>query len=314
MTFYFLGATLVSNLGYSTITRFLSTTSSFWLGNLLYFVIAACLTLTCHYILKLPALQTGGLFFAAALMVSIYGVLNAMDTQITRYDITIPNLPAEWKSKQIIVVADSHFGQIRGKAFAEKISKLITDQKPDLVLIPGDFFDGPPTDYDAAAVPFGKIPAPVYFANGNHEEFRDSSVYIQALERAGVHILNNKSATINGLQILGVDYFSTTNSEQLSGTLQAISWDKTLPTILIKHSPANISTAAQFPIALQVSGHSHKGQVWPGPLIAEKVYGKFSYGLNYEKSLAVVTTSGVGTWGPPMRVGTKSEIVVLTLK
>jgi hypothetical protein len=129
-----------------------------------------------------------------------------------------------------------------------------------------------------------------------------------------IHVLKNTFTVIDGLQIAGVDYNNTTNYENTKKTLADIKLDPVLPTILIKHAPMGLQAVAEKGIDLQVSGHTHQGQVWPGSWLTSKIFGKFAYGLQTTGSLQVITTSGAGTWGPPQRVGTNAEIVVITLQ
>jgi predicted MPP superfamily phosphohydrolase len=111
------------------------------------------------------------------------------------------------------------------------------------------------------------------------------------------------------IQIVGVDYRTTTNSDSYTKVLDSLHIDKNIPSILLKHTPMHIDIAEQAGISLQLSGHSHKAQMFPFSLLTRFIFKGFDYGLKRLNNMQVYTSSGVGTWGPPVRVGTKSEIV-----
>src|SRR5262249_5244969 len=143
----------------------------------------------------------------------------------------------------------------------------IADQQPEAVLFPGDFFDGPPMDFAAAAAPWKELHPPkgIFFANGNHEQFRDSAQYDDALRAAGITVLADRMVNMDGLQIAGIDYLTGADKEKNAAALAALGLDKMKPSILIRHAPDGLRAAAGTGISLQISGHTHRGQVWPGP-------------------------------------------------
>lgn len=296
----------------------LYTASAIWLGTVwvLSIVIVAGLILKA----LIPALNTpifGAFIFILGFLVSAYGIYNSFSTQITSYQAGLPNLPEYWQGKKIVMVSDTHFGNVRGVKTANKIASIIQDQSPEMVLIPGDFYDGPPTDYAANAKPFGAIKAPmgIYFSTGNHEEFRDSDAeYVNAISQAGVKVLNNQMVNANGLQILGVAYRGSNNEESLLETLKKLPLDKNLPSILLKHVPQAIAGAEMAGVSLTVSGHTHRGQMWPLNYVTKWMFKGYDYGMKNYGRMVQITSSGAGTWGPPQRLGTKGEIVVITLE
>ncbi len=163
--------------------------------------------------------------------------------------------------------------------------------------------------------PFSRLSAPygTYFITGNHEEFSDNTPYLQAVRRAGIRVLYNEKVELDGLQIVGVDYRDSRNEYQFKTILQKIGIDRRKPSILLKHAPLDLKVAKEAGISLQLSGHTHQGQVLLFQLITSRVYQGYDYGLKWFGNLLVYTSSGAGTWGPPMRVDTKPEIVVIKL-
>jgi predicted MPP superfamily phosphohydrolase len=187
---------------------------------------------------------------------------------------------------------------------------------PDIVFIGGDLYDGVAVDLDKTIEPFSKVSAPygTYFITGNHEEFSDNAPYLQAIRRVGIHVLNNKKVDLDGLQIIGVDYRDSRREEQFRTILQRMGIDPHKPSILLKHAPLNLRVAREQGISLQLSGHTHQGQVFLFRFVTSKVYQGYDYGLKWFGDLLVYTSSGAGTWGPPMRIDTKPEIVVITFR
>jgi predicted MPP superfamily phosphohydrolase len=117
---------------------------------------------------------------------------------------------------------------------------------------------------------------------------------------------------VDGLQIVGVHYRDATNPERYQAILRKIGLDRGCASVLLLHAPVRLPTSGAEGISLQLSGHTHGGQFFPWTLIVQRVWGKFAHGLQAFGKLQVFTTYGTGTWGPPLRVGTRSEIVVIT--
>lgn len=317
----FVAMTLIASMWSNLIISWLYTASAVWLGTALLLGLASiagvAITLMFHlfgrgYIGR----HIGKVLIVIALILSGYGVVHSYDTQVTRYTVALPGLPEAWEGKTIAFIADTHLGNVRGIAFSQKIADLVAAQNPELLLIAGDFFDGPPADYATLAQPFGDLDLPrgVLFANGNHEEFADKQEYATALESVGVTVLSNVLQLEDGLQIAGIDYFTSNTIETASTTLASLGISATMPTILIKHSPVALSASEAAGVDLQVSGHTHGGQTWPIGFITRAIYGAYMYGSNAHGSTTVITTSGAGTWGPPQRLGTNPEIVLITLE
>jgi hypothetical protein len=185
--------------------------------------------------------------------------------------------------------------------------------RPDIVFLPGDIFDGTKADPDRLAAPFKELCPPfgIYYATGNHDEFGDTAQYFEALTRAGVRVLSNESVTVDGLFIVGVNYGDSTHLIRLRATLEALHLDPARASILLNHVPTRLPIVEEAGISLQISGHTHGGQMIPFTWITRRVFGNFTYGLQRFGRLQVYTSSGAGTWGPPMRVGTHPEMVLL---
>ena len=318
----FIFTTLITQLGYTRIGSILYEASAIWLGTFYFLFLASIIILiifgiNSFFSWPVMIVRVVGLFlFIVAIGLSTYGVINSYQIKTTKYTVFINNLPEEWNNKDILMFSDSHFGNIRNLNFAEKLVKKINEQNPELVIIAGDYYDGQQTNIKEIAMPLKNIKAKkgIYFAPGNHEDYGNIREFSSSLSAAGVIVLSNKVVTVDGLQIVGLDYNTGANGALLLNTLNSLNTSKNTPKILIKHTPNNLSEVESLGYDLVLSGHVHNGQVWPGQWITRKIFKEFSYGLNYLNQMPVITSSGVGTWGPPQRVGTQSEVVLIQLK
>ena len=309
---------------YNVLTRIIFTLSAMWMGLFLYLFFASIISWIIYLIVIIlgftPNTQLiSGILYSLAIMISGYGLINASISRITRVTVTLPHLPAAWINRTAVWISDVHLGQIHTAPFANAIAKKIKQLKPDLVFIGGDLFDGVATDYANVADAFSKLEAPLgtFFINGNHEELGqnpNNNKYATALEHSGMTILNNEKRDIDGLQLIGIDYKNTTKADEYAAVLKQLAIDPSKPSIVLKHIPSHLEVTRDAGVSLQISGHTHRGQMYPFRHITHAMFKGFDYGLNYLDSLAVYTSSGVGTWGPPFKIGSKPEIVQFTFK
>jgi hypothetical protein len=254
--------------------------------------------------------------FAAAAAVGLYALGAAYWVRVTRVTIRLPNLPAYWKGRTVALVSDIHLGNFRGPAFSRHVVARLMSLHPECILVGGDMFDGVKIDVDRAAGPWAALAAPsgVYFVGGNHDDYGGRTSYFGALRRVGMRILDNERVDIHGLQLVGVHDRETHSPGGFRSILEKARIDPSRASILLAHRPENLSVPEEAGISLQLSGHTHRGQFWPWTLVARRVHRDFAYGLNQFGRMTVFTSSGVGTWGPPFRLGTRSEIVLIRLE
>jgi predicted MPP superfamily phosphohydrolase len=305
----------------SLLVRCLYTGAASWLGIFYFLFLAAILAWIFYGLAKLFHFPVDRkilieILIGMALAASLYGLINAAVIRITRIDVQLPGLASSWKGKTAVWVSDTHLGQVRNFGFAQKIAAMVKDLHPDILFIGGDLYDGEAVDVDKVIEPFSRLSAPhgTYFITGNHEEFSDNTKYLQAVRRAGMRVLYNEKVELDGLQIIGVDYRESRAEEPFRSILKKIEIDRLKPSILLKHAPFHLQAARDHGITLQLSGHTHHGQVFLFRFITSRVYHGYDYGLKRFGDLLVYTSSGAGTWGPPMRVDTKPEIVVITFR
>ncbi len=322
LAFSFVAAALLSFRFSNPLVVLIYKFAAVWLGFLNYFFWAACLSwLTWYAWLAVgqsadPAVRRpmiAGVLWALALLVGLYGLINARWIRVRRIAIRLPGLPESWRGRRAVLMSDLHLGNINGARFSRRLVDLATGLQPDIVFIPGDMFDGTMADLDKLAAPFKDLSPPfgVYFSSGNHEEFAGKEHYLEAATRAGMRVLNNESVTVDGLRIAGVPNGDSHNPIRLRATLEGLRLNQGEASILLNHMPSRLPIVERAGVSLQLSGHTHVGQLFPFNWLTRRVFGRFTYGLQSFGALQVFTSSGAGTWGPPMRVGTHPEIVLL---
>jgi uncharacterized protein len=292
--------------------------SAVWLGLLTFLFVAA---LAAWVTLAIGTLARAHLnfhrivewFFGAGVAIGVAGVINASWTRITRATIRLANLPEAWRGRKAALISDLHLGHVRNGNFLRRMVAKILDEDPDAIFIAGDLYDGTYIDAQKAAEPLSKLTAPygVYFVAGNHEQFGDDSKYLHAVKAAGVRVLNNEKVEADGLQIVGVPYRNATCREHLAAALKDLRLDSDRASVLLVHAPDHPEIAEAAGVSLQLSGHTHLGQFIPWSWFARRIYRQFVYGLSRIGKMQVFTSSGAGTWGPPLRLGSNPEIVML---
>lgn len=317
----FVGASLLGFRYTNWLARAFYKVAAVWLGWLTLLVLATVPAWIVFGIAKLASIPLDfhrlvEWLFAAAIVAGIYAVVNAGWTRTTRISVQLPNLPPVWHGRRVALISDVHLGHVRNGGFLRRMVSKILHEQPDAVLIAGDLYDGTPLDVVRAAEPLRKLTAPlgVYFIAGNHEQFDDDTKYLNAVEKAGVRVLRNEKVDVEGLQIVGVSYRDAANGSVLASRLRGLGIDRNRASIFLTHAPdhADIAEAAGF--SLQLCGHTHLGQYIPFTWMVRRIYGRFAYGLSRIGNMRAYTSSGAGTWGPPLRLGSNPEIVVLELE
>lgn len=314
----FMAASLLSFRYWNAFTRTFYRVAAAWLGviNFLFFAaIGVWLTM---------GLKAAGGFawsgsaivatwYGVAIAAALWGMINASMTRVSRITVRLPNLPKAWRGRKAAMLSDLHLGHVRGTEFARNLVATIRQLRPEIVFLAGDLYDGAYANLDELAGPLRSLNAPLghYFVAGNHDEMRDHSGHLRAAENAGLRLLNNEKVVVDGLQIVGVHYFDASHPERLGKILERAAIDRTQPSVLIVHAPDQLAVAEQAGISLQLSGHTHRGQFFPWTWITARLYKEFAYGLQRFGQMLVYTSSGAGTWGPPLRFGSRPEIVLI---
>jgi predicted MPP superfamily phosphohydrolase len=281
-----------------------------WLGLLTFLLVAAAAAWAIYGVAALAGVhinfhRTVEWLLGAAVALGIAGIVNASWTRITRATIHLANLPEAWRGRKAALISDVHLGHVRNGNFLRRMVAKILHEGPDAIFIAGDLYDGTAIDAHSAAAPLSKLTAPqgVYFVAGNHEQFGEDSKYLHAVKAAGVRVLHNEKVEADGLQIVGVPYRNATRGEHLASALESVKIDRDRASILLLHAPDHPEIAEAAGVSLQLSGHTHLGQFVRWSWFARKIYRQFVYGLSRIGKMQVFTSSGAGTWGPPLRLG-----------
>ncbi|MGC9495351.1 metallophosphoesterase [Streptomyces sp. WG7] len=242
-----------------------------------------------------------------------YGVLNG--PTVKRVTVPLAKLPRAAHGYRIAVVSDIHLGPVLGRGFAQKVVDTINSTQPDLIAVVGDLVDGSVKDLGPAAAPLAQLKARhgAYFVTGNHEYFSGAEQWVAEVRRLGLLPLENARTELPHFDLAGVNDVAGEEEGQGPDYAKALGdRDRARACVLLAHQPVQIHDAVDHGVDLQLSGHTHGGQLWPGSLIAgaanPTVAGLESYG-----DTQLYVSRGAGAWGPPTRVGAESDITVIEL-
>lgn len=315
-------ASLCAHFWETVLTRTFYFLSAFWLGllvNLFLASIVVWILLSAGHLfgLSFDGAIVAGIVFVATFAISIYGVWNAFHPMVKEVTIHIPNLPSIWRGKRIVQLSDVHLGNIYRADFLSGVVEQVNKLHPEMVLITGDLFDGMDGSLGTLAAPLGDIRSGkgTFFVTGNHETYLGTEKAFAALKETKVRILQDEVVDIDGLRIIGIGYPERNVNKDIPAVLTSLrpSFAGT-PNILLFHSPTSIAEFKNAGVTLQLSGHTHLGQQFPFQYVTRILYGGHDYGLFVDGEYSLYTTNGVGTWGPPMRIGNTPEIVSITLE
>ncbi|MFF3321477.1 metallophosphoesterase [Streptomyces sp. NPDC002889] len=242
-----------------------------------------------------------------------YGVLRG--PRIKRVTVPLAKLPRAAHGYRIAVVSDIHLGPILGRAHTQRIVDSINAAQPDLVAVVGDLVDGSVEDLGPAAEPLAQLRSRhgSYFVTGNHEYFSGADAWVDHVRGLGLRPLRNERVQIAGFDLAGVDDVAGENEGQGPDFAKALGdRDRSRAAVLLAHQPVVIHDAVDHGVDLQLSGHTHGGQLWPGNYLAELANPTVA-GLERYGDTQLYVTRGAGAWGPPVRVGASSDITVVQL-
>ncbi len=301
--------------------RFFYLISCFWLGVLLNFGLFALALSLIFWLLKISGFVLSTelfriILFIGTLACSGKSFYNAHEIVVKKYTVTIKNLPETWQDKKIIHISDVHLGPILREKFFHRVVHKIEALKPAAVFLTGDLFDGSESDFSWVKNPLNNLNAPLglYYSLGNHDFTLGVEKVIDLLSGKDITVLSNRMVIKEGLQIIGLDFNPDRNFDLNREILAHSGYSATTPSILLFHEPKDTVKSQGLGIDLQLSGHTHAGQMFPFNFISRYLYHNHSHGLFRRGDYTLSVTAGVGTWGPPMRTGSRSEIVELTLR
>lgn len=236
--------------------------------------------------------------------------------------VALPKLPASLSGLTIVQISDIHVGPTLGHDFVADIVKRVNALKPDVVAITGDLVDGDVDELREHVAPLADLKAPlgVYFVTGNHEYYSGADAWIAELRRIGVRVLRNERVELAkdgaAIDLAGVDDYSSHgmargHGPDLPRALEGR--DDARALVLLAHQPRAFTEAAKLGVGLQLSGHTHGGQIWPWNWLV-RLQQPYVAGLHREGEAQIYVSRGTGYWGPPMRVAAPAEITQLVLE
>jgi hypothetical protein len=252
-----------------------------------------------------------------------FGVWSATrPVEVKRVPVRLKKLAAPLDGLRLVQLSDVHVGLTIGRDFVEDVVRKVNDLSPDIVAITGDLIDGSVEDLGHAVAPLGDIRARLgtYFVTGNHEYYSGADSWLGFIESIGIRPLRNEHIKLeaNGetLHLAGVDdwtahQFGANHGADLPRAMEGR--DTSKPVVLMAHQPGQFNEARKHGVDLQISGHTHGGQIFPFGLLTRLVQ-PFVSGLHQRGDSQIYVSSGTGYWGPPMRVAAPSEITLIELR
>ena len=316
----------------SIVSEWVYRVGAFWLAFMFYFLMALLLIdlvrIADHFFHFLPIftptgkLKLGYSVIGAVTLVVLGGYINALTTSVKEIPLTIHKSVTGNREMKILMASDIHLGALIGERQEQKLVRIINDQKPDLVLLCGDLVDG-----DIGPVLRKKLgrhiqeirtPLGVYAITGNHEYIGGIRKTLPYLQSINIQVLRDEVVQLsNGIQLVGRDDRDSrrmgegNNLKELKVLTREL--DHSKPIIVMNHQPFNLQEAVDVGADLHLSGHTHHGQMWPFSYITEAIF-ELSWGLKQKGNTIFYVSSGFGSWGPPVRIGNRPEVVLFKIK
>lgn len=255
-----------------------------------------------------------------ALAAVLVGMRSAFSPELRKVTVAIDRWPEALDGFRIVQLTDIHIGPILGRRFAEALTRRANARDADLVVITGDLVDGSVAQLGAEVAPFSELQAKhgVAFVTGNHDFYSRADAWCEHVRGLGIEVLRNEHRVIEAggarFVLAGVDDHRGDplrgGGEDLGAALAGVPED--VPVVLLAHDPTTFVGASGLPIDLQISGHTHGGQIWPFVAMVRLVV-PFVAGLYRRGRAQLWVSRGTGFWGPPMRIGAPAEISEITI-
>lgn len=338
LPFSFIGSMILLHFWNNGFIRFLYFIAGLWLGfliNLLVFCFCCTVIFLVAKIFKKQYSHRGlnRVGLVLIVLLTLLGLINVFVPSVKNVEIEIPALPEEWKGKKIVQISDIHLGAILGNSFFTKVVDQINIINPDVVVITGDLFDGNDGFVEDNTKLLNQINAKqgVYYVTGNHEVYLGVEKALEILSYTKIKVLNDEIVDLAGLQLIGLSH-PAINERKIFPAELIEQYDEAKPSILLYHLPndigdenntrndiyfspnTNFEMARKLGIDLQLSGHTHKGQIFPFNFITNWIYKGFDDGLERNGNFQIYINSGTGVWGPTLRTVSRPEITLIELK
>jgi predicted MPP superfamily phosphohydrolase len=255
--------------------------------------------------------STARLFFFLAIVFFVLGTYNAFFPRVK--EITLNAFSAETRDVKFVHLSDLHLGVVYRPFYLTNLVKQINALQPDFVIISGDLFDGSDKDLEEFIIPLSEFKMPVIFVPGNHDSYLTDMAVNDTVAAADLIHLVDEAIIQSNLEIIGFNYLSNQDSN-LNRTINNLDINQDYPRIVVNHVPVDYKEANDLGAKLFLSGHAHRGQIFPFSLITNIVYGPFAYGLEQYETMITYTSAGTATWGPPIRTIFPGEIILFSFK
>lgn len=293
----------------SSLTKIFYRFASIWIGIAFFSLVIFLLYKFVNIFFKINGLVSVVIILSLILILTVFSLINGEILKINSIDIEIKGLKKELK---IVHLSDLHIGAIHQKKYLEKVVRKTNLLKPDVVVITGDLVDGSTLITEDIISPINKIKGPVYFVVGNHEIYEGLYRVMPLLEKTKMKILRDGKSKFRDITFIGIDYAEM--KREVYRKLEKIKIDKNKVNILLYHAPIfKVDYLEEKGIDLHLAGHTHSGQIFPLNLLIRLIF-PYVGGLHKSKNSSVFVSAGVGTWGPPMRLGSTCEIDLINLK
>ncbi|MCZ8522440.1 MULTISPECIES: metallophosphoesterase [Paenibacillus] len=297
---------------------------SIWFGVLEYSVLLLPLADLLSVILRAGGMPTedvlkllGSIVFVLLIALLAWGTYNAWNPVVRRYNIHIPKNGGGRERLHIAMASDIHLGTIVGNKHLGRLQKVMDALKPDLILLPGDIIDDDiePFVREKMSSGLARLTAPlgVYAVLGNHDYYGGHvQQLVKELQAINIRTLQDEHVLIdNSFYVIGrKDRTAETMEPGGRFAVEALTAavDKSRPVILMDHQPHHLDKASEAGIDLMLSGHTHRGQMAPNHLITRRIF-ELDWGYLLKGGMHAIVSSGFGTWGPPIRLGSRSEVI-----
>lgn len=300
-------AALLERITSNIFSRILYTISSAWMGTVFFILFLLIIYAILSLAFNVPKMMAGIIIITLALILTAYSIFNGFLLNISEIEIPLDGIKDDVR---VVQLSDIHIGSIRNSGFLERVVKKTNSLNPDIVLITGDMVDGSAKLHKHTFCALNRINAPFLFVTGNHEIYEGLEEVFRVLDPTNLEMLSNEKFEFKGIQIIGVNY--SFDQDHLKNMLHRLKIEKNKPSILMYHLPQGLDIANEAGVDLQLSGHTHNGQIFPFSLLVKLVF-PYNNGLYEYNGTYLYVSQGTGTWGPPMRLGSKNEITLIKL-
>lgn len=284
-------------------------TASSWLGILFLLFSAVLLYLAIHLITGNDSQILLGTLLVFALILSAYALVQGRSIVTKSYTITLQALE---EPLRIVHLSDIHVGTVHQKKYLERVVEKTNTLHPDIVLITGDLFDGSAPIEKEILTPLDKLTAKSFFSNGNHEMYEGLDMVRDTIAELDLQLLENARVEYRGVEIIGINDRQSLRKGDNLGTMLDAFPPKTLPRLVMYHTPVDWDIAKEYGVDGMFSGHTHNGQIFPFTLLV-RIFFPHIQGMYEDAGTFLHVSPGTGTWGPPMRLGSRNQITLIEL-